>query len=162
MACYRDSFTFFFFYLTPNFRLGALIWRLISFRITDWTSDYCRSMNHTFHYLQHSLLWDIAMKKKTIEELLVQSKCLMKSSVFWDITRECIPLKVNRRFGGTCWATNQRGRRCQAEKRKTVHNHRCGNLKSCWHRADIHQSLFSLLAIGGHVILNVKWTAGKR
>jgi hypothetical protein len=39
----------------------------------------------------------------------------MKSPVFWDIT-PCIPLKVNRRFGGTCRVPIQVRRISQARK----------------------------------------------
>jgi hypothetical protein len=96
----------------------------------------------------------------------------MKNSIFWDIT-PCRPLKVNRRFGGTCylhpqdrrWAKQDTGmkqvagmeetycietsvdfrrttRRYKLQDR-TLHNHRCENLKSC--TGDIFRlSLFSV------------------
>jgi hypothetical protein len=67
----------------------------------------------------------------------------VKSCIFWDIT-PCNPLKVNRRFGGTCrlhlqgrrisQARNQSESRWQARsyipEDRTLHNHRCENLKS--------------------------------
>jgi hypothetical protein len=83
----------------------------------------------------------------------------LKSSVFWDIM-SCIPLKVNRRFGGTYRLIIQDRRisqarnQCEAGRKKssyssetsvdfqrttrryipegrTLHKHRCENLKSC-------------------------------
>jgi hypothetical protein len=72
----------------------------------------------------------------------------LKRSVFWDITQYS-PLKVKRRFGGTyrlhlhgrsiSHEGNQCENRWQAERTtchytsedRTLHNHRCDNLKSC-------------------------------
>jgi hypothetical protein len=45
----------------------------------------------------------------------VPTTVVMKSSSFWDIT-PCSPLKVNRRFGGTC-CLHLQGRRIKARKR---------------------------------------------
>jgi hypothetical protein len=80
-------------------------------------------------------------------------KCSIKSTIFWVIT-PCIPLRVNRRFGGTyrlhfqrrqiSRARNQRENRWQADQSAsrqrtirryipedvTLHNHRCENFKS--------------------------------
>jgi hypothetical protein len=41
----------------------------------------------------------------------------MKSSIFWDIT-PCIPLKVNRHFGGTCHLHLQGRRKNQARNQR--------------------------------------------
>jgi hypothetical protein len=67
-----------------------------------------------------------------------------KSYIFWDIT-PCSPLKVSRRFGGTylihhhgqriSQARNLReaGSKLNIPEHRTLHNHRCGNLRSYIH-----------------------------
>jgi hypothetical protein len=45
----------------------------------------------------------------------------MKSFIFWNIT-PCIPLKVNRRFGGTCRFHLQDRRICQTRNQHEAHS----------------------------------------
>jgi hypothetical protein len=46
--------------------------------------------------MKSSLFWEVLYTGREVLRPVV-----MKSSLFWDIT-PCNPLKVNRRFGGTC------------------------------------------------------------
>jgi hypothetical protein len=56
----------------------------------------------------------------------VLTAVVMKSSIFWDITPcTCSPLKVNRRFGGTCCLHLQVGKICHTRNQRI-----CGNKHS--------------------------------
>jgi hypothetical protein len=57
----------------------------------------------------------------------IRSKNYRKSSIFWDIT-PCSPLKVNRRFGGTC-RLHLQGRRISKERNRR---------ESSWQARPIH------------------------
>jgi hypothetical protein len=94
---------------TATFQLA---WRHMSslYGVTQWTYNG----EHTFKYVRFQVLTAV----------------VMKSSIFWDITPSSL-LKVNRRFGGTCYlhfqvrrlsrARNQCESRWQ-EKHREVHD----------------------------------------
>jgi hypothetical protein len=52
-------------------------------------------------------------------EGLMEPRNISKSSLFWDIT-QCSPLKVNRRFGGTCRLHFQGRRISQARNQHEI------------------------------------------
>jgi hypothetical protein len=58
---------------------------------------YCFDLRNNFHYVGFEVYTAVAMK----------------SSIFWDTT-PCSPLKVNRRFGGTCRVHVQGRRICSS------------------------------------------------
>jgi hypothetical protein len=128
--------------------------------------------NNTLHII---LFMSVVTNMATVKIVEV-----MKSSVFCDIT-PCSPLKVNQRFGGTCrlhlqgrricQARNQRGSRWKAQmsincqrtigrympEDRTLHYHRCENLKSFF-EVNIRQvyrkkNLYVLLKL----LIKMKW-----
>jgi hypothetical protein len=78
---------------------------------------------HTYKYV---FLGEVQTDPRQRSENLIQdvgfevlTAVVMKSSVFWDIM-PCSPLKLYRRFGGTCRLHLQRRRICQARSQRVA------------------------------------------